>query len=114
MGRCGSRQCPGTSEGVAPARLGTAAEAAARFALDWPDTGRAWWAADGAWSACRSCRRVERAAARQRCPPRRNGTTPLQMEVITHTYTHIHTRPAPCPAQGSRGCGSGGMSGGGT
>jgi hypothetical protein len=20
--------------------------------LDWPDTGRAWWAADGAWSAC--------------------------------------------------------------
>jgi hypothetical protein len=37
--------------------------------LDWPDTGRAWWAADRAWSACG---RVERTAVRQRCPPPRN------------------------------------------
>jgi hypothetical protein len=28
--------------------------AGAGRALDWPDTGRAWWAADGAWSACGS------------------------------------------------------------
>jgi hypothetical protein len=45
--------------------------------------------ADGTcWSACG---RVERTAVRQRCPrPPRNGTIPLQREVITHTRTH-HT-----------------------
>jgi hypothetical protein len=35
-----------------------------------PDTGRAWWAVDGAWSACG---RVERAAVRQHCPPPHTG-----------------------------------------
>jgi hypothetical protein len=52
-------------------------------ALDRPDTGRrqgargrAWWADDGAWSACG---RVERAAVR-------NGTTPLYRGV-RHTHT---------------------------
>jgi hypothetical protein len=53
--------------------------------LDGPDTGRAWWAADGAWSACG---RVERAALRQRCPPPAERDCPLQREV-TATF-HIH------------------------
>jgi hypothetical protein len=65
----------GAAAGVAPA--GAAA-----------GTGRAWWAADGAWS---SCGRVERAAVRQRCPPRGTGLSPcnLQREVIAHTHTRV-------------------------
>jgi hypothetical protein len=42
--------------------------------LDWPDTGRAWWAADGAWSACG---RVERAACAAALPPPAERDYPL-------------------------------------
>jgi hypothetical protein len=52
--------------------------------LDWPDTGRAWWAADGAWSACG---RVERAAVRQRCPPAGRGHALAKGSNNTHPHT---------------------------
>jgi LSD1 subclass zinc finger protein len=48
--------------------------------LDWPDTGRAWWAADGAYAGEWSALPCGSAA------PPRNGTIPLQREVITHTH----------------------------
>jgi hypothetical protein len=53
-------------------------------ALDWPDTGRAWWTADGAWSAYG---RMERAASR--------GLRPFKGEQH-HTHTQgAHTRASP-------------------
>jgi hypothetical protein len=33
--------------------------------LDWPDTARAWWAADGAWGAC-GRRKRKRESERER------------------------------------------------
>jgi hypothetical protein len=69
--------------------------------LDWPDTGRAWWAVDGAWSACG---RVERAAPphtqplnligpQQHYPPSECGTGAalLQREATTHAQTHTRS-----------------------
>jgi hypothetical protein len=49
---------------------------------------RAWWAADGAWSACG---RVERAAVRQRCPPPAERDCPLAQEVIAALILYTRT-----------------------
>jgi hypothetical protein len=50
-------------------------------AVDWADTGRAWWAADGAWSACG---RVERAAVQ----PTPRGTQHTRYKQL-YTYMNI-------------------------
>jgi hypothetical protein len=57
--------------------------------LDWPDTGRAWWAADGAWS---TCGRVERAAVQQRCPPAERDYPLAKGGNNTHTNTTYSNR----------------------
>jgi hypothetical protein len=60
------------------------------IALDWPDTGRAWWAADGAWSACG---RVERADIPLLC---KGGHYLLSNDTHSHTHTPRKERKRTC------------------